>query len=115
MITGIIIPPQAPIIGNRAFSFDDNSPTLISLLISKPTDKKKIAIRKSLIIWPKEMGCPLWLKKLKWPIDRLTGCCQNEKYHSLIPGRLAMTSADMVKNINITLEFVYCLKLLRKL
>ena len=47
--TGTIIPPHAPMIGSIAFSLVDNSPMRISRLISRPTEKKKIAIRKSLI------------------------------------------------------------------
>ena len=50
--TGTIIPPHAPIIGRRALSGVDSSPTLISLLISRPTDRKNMAIRKSLMNSP---------------------------------------------------------------
>ena len=56
--TGTIIPPQAPMIGRRALSLVDSSPTLISLLISRPTARKKIAIRKSLINSPRVRECP---------------------------------------------------------
>ena len=48
--TGTIIPPHAPMIGSMALSLVDNSPTRISRLISRPTERKKMAMRKSLII-----------------------------------------------------------------
>ena len=47
--TGTIIPPIAPIRGNNAFLGEDSSPTKISRFISKPTDKKNIAMKKSLM------------------------------------------------------------------
>ena len=47
--TGTIIPPQAPMIGRRAFLSEESSPTRISRLISRPTERKNIAIRKSLM------------------------------------------------------------------
>ena len=40
--TGIIIPPHAPMIGSMAFFIVESSPTRISLLISSPTERKKI-------------------------------------------------------------------------
>ena len=49
MMTGTSIPPHAPMIGRIALRHDESSPAIISRLISKPTERKKIAIRKSLI------------------------------------------------------------------
>ena len=46
---GTSIPPIAPIIGSRACFGLESSPCKNSLLISKVTIKKKIAIRASLI------------------------------------------------------------------
>ena len=43
------MPPTAALIGNVAFFGDDNSPTNISRLISKPIMKKKTVINPSLI------------------------------------------------------------------
>ena len=51
--TGTSIPPHAPIIGRSAFSLVESSPTLISLLISRPTERKNIAMRKSLMTAPR--------------------------------------------------------------
>ena len=47
--TGTSIPPQAPIKGNSALRGEASSPTRISRLIYSPTDKKKMAMKKSLI------------------------------------------------------------------
>ena len=76
-ITGTIMPPQAPMTGARAFFMLDNSPQSTSRLISKPTLRKKMAIRKSLMKAPKCRACPPWLNRLKPPILRLTGNSQN--------------------------------------
>ena len=46
---GTNIPPTAAIIGRIACFTDDNSPCMNSLLISKVTKKKKMAIKPSLI------------------------------------------------------------------
>ena len=46
---GIIIPPQAAITGSKALRGVESSPTKISRLISKPTEKKNMAIKASLI------------------------------------------------------------------
>ena len=48
---GINIPPTAPIIGSIACLIEDSSPCKNSLLISKVTKKKNIAINASLIQW----------------------------------------------------------------
>ena len=45
------MPPTAPIIGNKACLGFDNSPCKNSLLISKDTKKKNIAINTSFIQW----------------------------------------------------------------
>ena len=47
--TGMSIPPHAPMMGRMAFLMEESSPTRISRLISKPTERKKMAIRKSLM------------------------------------------------------------------
>ena len=52
---GLIIPPQAATIGNKACRKLDNSPTNVSRLISSPTLKKKIVIKASLIKFIKVM------------------------------------------------------------
>ena len=75
--TGKSMPPHAPIIGSMAFLSDESSPTRISRLISRPTEKKKMLIRKSLITPMTVNVVPLWLNRLKFPIDRLTGWFQN--------------------------------------
>ena len=49
MRAGNNMPPIAAKIGSVACLREDNSPTRTSRLISKPTTKKKIAIRPSLI------------------------------------------------------------------
>lgn len=58
MIAGTITPPSEAITGKDAFLKLDKEPSNISFLISKPTYKKKIAIKKSFTI-----SC-----KLKLPI-----------------------------------------------
>ena len=113
--TGITIPPHAPMIGRSAFSLLESSPTRISRLISRPTERKNIAMRKSLMTCITVIVWPLWLKKLKFPIERLTLCCHNEKYQSLIAGTLAQMRARTVKKINTMLEFTCALNLLIKL
>ena len=50
IIAGNKTPPIAAIIGNEAFLKLDNLPCSISLFISRPTNKKNIAIKKSFII-----------------------------------------------------------------
>ena len=45
------MPPTAPIIGNKACFMFESSPCKNSLLISKVTKKKNIAINPSLIQW----------------------------------------------------------------
>ena len=112
--TGIIIPPHAPIIGRSAFCHVESSPTRISRLISSPTDRKNIAMRKSLMTFSSVIACPLWLKKLNPPIDSVTFCCQNAKYSSL-SGELATISANMVKVISTALVLTYRFIMLRKL
>jgi hypothetical protein len=102
-------------IGSMALSLVESSPTLISRLISRPTERKKIAIRKSFIICPKDRECPPWLKKLNSPIDRDTGICHKEKYQFLMQGILAQKRASTVKIINTMLELTYLLNLLKKL
>ena len=113
--TGTTIPPQAPMIGSRAFSRVESSPTRISLLISRPTDRKKIAIRKSLMTAIRVIGWPLWLNRLKFPIETETLCCQREKYQSLTTGMFAQMSAKTVQTISTMLEETWSLCLLRKL
>ncbi|MNL35873.1 hypothetical protein D3C87_1579270 [compost metagenome] len=49
MKAGTNIPPSAATTGNEAFLMDDNSPSIISRLISSPTNKKNMAIKASLI------------------------------------------------------------------
>ena len=46
---GTIIPPKAANMGMAAFFGEESSPSTISRLISKPTNRKKIAINPSLI------------------------------------------------------------------
>ena len=50
IIAGNKTPPIAAIIGNEAFLKLDNLPYNISCFISRPTNKKNIAIKKSFII-----------------------------------------------------------------
>ena len=76
---GTSIPPQAPMIGNIAFWRVESSPTRISLFISSPTDRKNIAIRKSLITIISDMLWPPWLKRLNSPIENDTSFCHNAK------------------------------------
>ena len=65
--TGIIIPPQAATTGSMAFRGEESSPTRTSRLISKPTEKKKTAIKASLIKARKLMLLPWLWKRLKLP------------------------------------------------
>jgi hypothetical protein len=58
MATGIIMPPQAPMMGSSAWRKDRNSPTIISRLISSPTVKKKMAISASLMNASMLIGSP---------------------------------------------------------
>ena len=44
-ITGTIMPPQAPMMGARAFFMLDSSPHSSSRFISRPTLRKKTAMR----------------------------------------------------------------------
>ena len=113
--TGTIIPPHAPMIGRSAFFNDDNSPTRISRLISRPTERKKMAMRKSLITCMIVIGCPPWLKKLKLPIDKDISFCQNSLYHCAVAGQFAQISARTVHNMSMTLELTWLLILLMKL
>jgi hypothetical protein len=61
------------------------------------------------------IGCPPWLKRLKDPIDRFTGLCQREKYHSLTTGMFAHTNARTVHMISRMLDETRLLNLLQKL
>ena len=70
--TGRAMPPHAPMMGNRAFFRVESSPTRISRLISSPTVKKNKAMRKSLMNSSRvRLSCP-WLKRLKFPMEKLT-------------------------------------------
>ena len=71
--TGIAIPPQAPMMGSRAFFIVESSPTRISRLISRPTEKKNSAIKKSLMNSNKVRHSFPWLNRLKFPMEKLTG------------------------------------------
>ena len=113
--TGTIIPPHAPIIGRRALSLVESSPTLISLLISRPTARKNIAIRKSLMKSPNVRAWPEWLKRLKDPTEKETGRFHNPKYHPFKAPRLAKMRARMVKNIKTKLALTCFIYLLTKL
>ena len=112
--TGMSIPPHAPIIGRRAFCRVESSPTRISRFISNPTERKNIAIRKSLMTCISVIVCPLWLKRLKLPIESVTSCCQNLKYSSF-NGEFATMSASMVITISTPLVLTYLLIMLMKL
>ena len=79
IVIGNTIPPTAAITGKRAFFIDDNSPTRTSRFISKPTEKKNMAIKASLMTCIRVMGCPWCSKRLKFPICNKTGCCHHEK------------------------------------
>ena len=113
--TGTTIPPHAPMIGSIAFFSDESSPTRISRLISRPTDRKKIAIRKSLMTSITFIECPPWLKRLKLPIEIAIGCSQSEKYQSFTTGTFAQIKARTVQAIRTTLEETCFLNLLQKL
>ena len=114
IITGTSIPPIAPIMGSMAFFIDDSSPTSISLFISRPTERKNMAMRKSFITAIIDMACPLWLNRLKSPIDRCTSCSQNEKYCSL-SGEFAINSASIAKNMSTPLALTYLFIMLLRL
>ena len=112
--TGMSIPPHAPIIGSMAFFIDDSSPTRISLLISRPTERKNIAIRKSLMTCMSVMLCPLWLNRLNPPIERLTSLFQKSRNVSF-SCEFARTSASTVQTMRTALLFTYFLTILLKL
>ena len=77
--TGMAMPPQAPMMGSKAFFSVDSSPTRISLLISSPTEKKNKAMRKSLIKSIRLRLSLPWLNRLKLPIEKLTGFSHKER------------------------------------
>ena len=56
--TGMIMPPQAATTGSKAFRGEESSPTSSSRLISNPTEKKKIAMRASLMKSSNVIGLP---------------------------------------------------------
>ena len=76
---GTMIPPIAATTGNNAFFIEESSPTNTSRFISSPTEKKKIAIKASLINCIKVIASPWWLKRLKFPICKETGTFHQEK------------------------------------
>ena len=112
--TGMSMPPHAPMIGNIAFFADESSPTSISRLISRPTERKNIAIKKSLITWISVIGWPLWLNRLNFPIERLTSWFQNLK-NSSFSGEFARARAKMAHTMRTTLLFTYFFTMLLKL
>ena len=54
---GIITPPNAAITGNSAFLTDDSSPCATSRFISRPTVKKNITMRMSLMNFSMVISC----------------------------------------------------------
>ena len=112
--TGMSMPPQAPMIGSIAFLRDDSSPTRISLFISRPTDRKNIAMRKSLITSTSAIGWPLWLNRLKSPIERLTSLFQKLK-NSPFSDEFARIRASTVLMMRTALLFTYFFTMLLKL
>ena len=64
MRAGVAIPPTAATTGRAAFLNDDNSPWSSSRFISRPTTKKKTAIRPSFTRCPRssEMA-KIWMSK----------------------------------------------------
>ena len=105
-MTGMSMPPQAPITGASAFLTEESSPHRTSRLISSPTLRKNIAIRKSLMNVPKDIGTPPWLKMLKPPILTLTGSSHKRRYISP-QGLFATMRAATVAMINKTLLLMY--------
>src|SRR5919109_2362841 len=74
MAAGTAIPPSAPRTGSMAVLLSLSSPRTTSLLISRPTTKKKIAMSPSLIQWRRSV--PM----LDVPIWREIGICHRESY-----------------------------------
>lgn len=69
-MAGTIIPPSAAATGKEAFLIEFNSPIVSSFLISKPTRKKKTAIKPSLIQWDTERLKILKLSKIKYVLAK---------------------------------------------
>ena len=88
------IPPTAAIIGRSACLIFDNSPCKNSLLISKVTKKKKIAIKASLIQWSTDSFRP----KSFTPMNKYFS--NERKYYSL-KSLLLMKSAKIAAINNI--------------
>ena len=86
-IAGRIAPPMAAAIGSVARRTDASSPTRTSRLISRPTTRKKTAMRPSLIQWSRVSETersPRSTRQLRRP-QRLVGC--RTRPSSPIPAR----------------------------
>jgi len=92
---GTIIPPRAAATGRMARLTEESSPARSSRFISRPTTKKKIAIRPSLI--QRSSG----LVSAASPMPMVKGICQVAVYASL-NGEFANTKAVMVARIRST-------------
>jgi hypothetical protein len=87
------MPPMAAAIGSIAFRGSASSPTSSSRLISRPTAKKKIAMRPSLIQWRKS-SCTN-----RSPNEMRNGTCNICSY-PIAHGELAQTSAPPAQTSN---------------
>src|SRR5690606_1524136 len=90
MPAGIIAPPTAHKIGRAAWRGVAKAPPTTSRLISKPTSRKKIAIRPSLI--HKASGYKRWIESVSNPKGRLSKASKDGPQ-----GELAMTNEITTK------------------
>mmetsp|Transcript_5636 Transcript_5636/g.14686 ORF Transcript_5636/g.14686 Transcript_5636/m.14686 type:complete len:216 (-) Transcript_5636:138-785(-) len=92
---GVTMPPTAAMHGSTALRIDAREPRRISCLISRPTRKKKTAIRPSLI-QPRTLRA--------WPaIAGPTGICQNASHAALVGPKLERPMDTAVASRSITL------------
>ena len=87
------MPPTAPITGSADCRMDDRCPSRISRLTSRPTSRKKMVIKPSLIQW-----CRV-LSSLSAPTRISIGMCRNVSYKPEITV-LLNSSASTVAIIN---------------
>ena len=76
MRAGTTMPPRAAATGSMAARGRRSSPVTISLLISRPTTKKKTAIRTSFTNPTRVSECPSWSSDTTSPNARWTSVCQ---------------------------------------
>ena len=89
MTAGTIIPPSAAMPGRTAADFSRSSPATSSRLISRPTTKKKMAIRPSFTQWVRSS------RTEKLPMVTAISVCQKSTY-DWSHGELAHTRAMTV-------------------